>query len=105
MRPHRRSSTTTGRKLALAAALGSLAACTGSPAATDLLRARDVLVDASAAGQPRAAVLTAGERGLRINDVLVRGFAAGPPSRLAFRVDIPRDGRLQLLCAIDPRYH
>jgi arylsulfatase A-like enzyme len=37
--------------------------------------------------------------------VLVRGFAAGPPGRLRFSIDVPKDGRLFLTCAIDPRYH
>jgi arylsulfatase A-like enzyme len=63
------------------------------------------LLEAAAAGQGREAVREAGERGLRINDVLVRGFAAGPPGRLRFSIDVPKDGRLFLTAAVDPRYH
>ena len=36
---------------------------------------------------------------------LARGFPAGPPGRLRFALDIPKGARLQLACAIDPRYH
>ena len=50
-------------------------------------------------------MLARGRSGLRINDELVRGFAAGPPGRLRFALDLPKDGRLHALCAIDPKYH
>jgi arylsulfatase A-like enzyme len=71
----------------------------------DLLRAGDRLVEARAAGDQGSAVLDAGRVGLRLNDVVHRGFPAGPPGRLRFAVDIPRRARLQLACAIDPRFH
>ncbi len=97
---------TTLRLVAAASALALLtAACTSAPP-LDLHRGGgDRLVEASAAGHDRAAVVEAGERGLRIDDVLVRGFAAGPPGRLRFAIDVPKDGRLHLTCAIDPRFH
>ena len=98
---------TTPRLVAAASALALLTAgCSRSAPPVDLRHVpSERLVEASAAGQDRKAVLEAGERGLRVNDVLVRGFAAGPPGRLRFSVDLPKDARLFLSCAIDPRYH
>src|SRR5512143_964127 len=94
------------RRLAVAALAPLLLLACGRPqGAVDLLRAGDRLLEATAAGQGRDAVLAAGGRGLRINDVLLRGFPAGPPGRLRFALDLPRGGRLHLACAIDPRYH
>ena len=81
-----------------------LRSCVSPSPSVDLLRA-DRLVEASAAGQGREAVLQAGSRGLDIDDDLQRGFAAGPPGRLRFVVDIPRGGRLHVGCGIDPRYY
>jgi len=92
------------RSLAAVAALVTIAACGRSPEPKDLFLARGCLLEASAAGQQKAVVLAVGERGLRINDVLERGFAAGPPGRLRFQVDIPKHARLHALIAIDPRY-
>ena len=98
---------TTPRLVAAASALALLTAgCSRSAPPVDLRHVpADRLVEASAAGQDRKTVLEVGERGLRINDVLVRGFAAGPPGRVRFSVDLPKDARLFLTCAIDPRYH
>ncbi|MGE5125497.1 MAG: sulfatase [Betaproteobacteria bacterium] len=93
------------RRLAVVAVVPlPLLACDRSTGAVDLLRAGGRLVEATAAGQGRDAVLAAGERGLRLNDVLLRGFPAGPPGRLRFALDLPRGGRLHVSCAIDPRY-
>ena len=92
--------------LALGAALPLLlSGCGHSPQGVDLVRASDRLVEAAAAGRGREAVLKAGESGLRINDVLQRGFPAGPPGRLRFALELPKGGRLHVSCAIDPRYH
>jgi arylsulfatase A-like enzyme len=71
----------------------------------DLLGAGERLVEASAAGAGREAVLATGQRGLRVNDVVRRGLPAGPPGRLRFTLDIPKGARLQVACAIDPRFH
>jgi arylsulfatase A-like enzyme len=90
--------------LVLAAAL-ALPACGRSSPPVDLLDAVDTLVEATAAGAGRQEVLDAAKRGLRSNDVLRRGFPAGPPGRLRFALDVPRRARLQLACAIDPRFH
>ncbi len=89
---------------ALAAAL-ALPACGPSPQPVNLLGAGDRLVEATAAGAGREAILDATKRGLRLNDALRRGFPAGPPGRLRFTLDIPKGARLALACAIDPRFH
>jgi arylsulfatase A-like enzyme len=89
---------------ALAAAL-ALSACDHSGQPVNLLGAGDRLVEASAASAGREEVLKATSRGLRLNDVLRRGFPAGPPGRLRFTLDIPKGAHLQLACAIDPRSH
>jgi arylsulfatase A-like enzyme len=89
---------------AVAAAL-ALSACGRPPEPVDLLGAGDRLVEATAAGEGREAVLEAAKRGLRLNDVVHRGFPAGPPGRLRFALDVPRGAHLQLACAIDPRFH
>src|SRR5512143_1086168 len=87
------------------AAAPALAACGRSGQAINLLGAGDRLVEASAAGASRREILEATKRGLRLNDVLRRGFPAGPPGRLRFTLDVPKGARLQLACAIDPRFH
>jgi arylsulfatase A-like enzyme len=94
------------RHVLLAAAAASLLVGCRVPAApVDLLDARATLVEASASDLAREAILERGSQGLRINDVLRRGFPAGPPGRLRFAVDIPRDARLRASVAIDPRFH
>ncbi len=96
-------------RTALSTALVGLAAlallsCGRGPDPVDLLGVGDRLVAARAAGQGREGVLDAAERGVRVNDVLRRGFPAGPPGRLRFDLDIPRGARLTFACAIDPRF-
>jgi arylsulfatase A-like enzyme len=91
--------------LRVAVAALALSACARPKEPLDLLGAAEGLVEASAAGKGRQAVLEAAKRGLRVNDVLRRGFPAGPPGRLRFAVDIPEGGRLRLACAVDPRFH
>ncbi len=82
-----------------------LAGCRPAPEPTDLLDAKGALVEAAAAGMEREAVLERAAQGLRLNDVLHRGFPAGPPGRLRFALDIPRGARLQAAVAIDRRFH
>ena len=82
-----------------------LSGCGRAPEPVDLLGAGERLVEASAAGAGREAILEASRRGLRVNDVIHRGFPAGPPGRLRFALDVPKGARLQLSCAIDPRFH
>ncbi len=82
-----------------------LASCGRASDPVDLLGAGDRLIEASAAGHDRGVVLDAVERGLRVNDVLYRGFPAGPPGRLVFRLEVPRHARLTFACAINPGFH
>jgi arylsulfatase A-like enzyme len=94
------------RHAAAPAAIALLAlACSRSPEPVDLLGAADRLVEASAADAGREAVLAEARKGLRVDDVIHRGFPAGPPGRLRFTLDIPRGARLDFACAIDPRFH
>jgi arylsulfatase A-like enzyme len=86
--------------LAVCAALAVLTACVSPPAPLDLLQARARLVEATAAGHDKAAVLGQLGRPYRLNDVLRRTLPAGPPSRLRFTVDVPPRARLSLACAI-----
>ena len=93
------------RHVLLAAAAASLLACRGSVEPVDLLDAKGELHEASAGRLARDAVVERGAQGLRIGDVLRRGFPAGPPGRLRFGVDIPHGARLRTAVAIDPRFH
>jgi arylsulfatase A-like enzyme len=85
-------------------ALG-VAACGRAPEPLDLLQAGARLTEATAGGHGRQALLAASEKGLRLDDVIRRGFPAGPPGRLRFALDIPKGARLTFACAIDPRFH
>jgi arylsulfatase A-like enzyme len=88
-----------------AAAVLMLGGCSRPPVPVDLLDAGDSLVEAVAAGAGKDTVLKRVQQGLRINDLLYRGFPAGPPGRLRFALDIPKGTRLQAAVAIDPRFH
>jgi arylsulfatase A-like enzyme len=88
-----------------AAACLALSGCRPSGAPLDLRDARAALVEAEAAGLDGDAVREAGAAGVRIDDVLRRGFPAGPPGRLRFALDIPAGARLCASVAIDPRFH
>lgn len=91
--------------LKAAAAALLLGACRGAPAPSDLLDAGAALVEASAAAETREALRQGAPRTLRINDVLYRGYPAGPPGRLRFALEIPPRARLRAAVAIDPRFH
>ena len=82
-----------------------LSGCGRAPEPVDLLGAGDRLVEASAASEGREALLATAKRGLRIGDVIHRGFPAGPPGRLRFTLEIPKGARLDFACAIAPRFH
>jgi hypothetical protein len=41
---------------------------------------------------------------IRIGEVVLRSLPAAPPSRLAYQVEVPRDGRLSLSYAITPDF-
>jgi len=83
----------------------AVAACRPAPEPVDLLAERALLIEARAGDDGLDQVLEASADGLRLGDVLYRGFPAGPPGRLRFDLDIPRSARLTFACAIDPRFH
>ncbi len=88
----------------MGASLLALSAC-GRPAPpVDLLRAGDRLVEARAASLDKAGVLEALGRPVRINDVVRRTLPAGPPSRLVFRLKVPKAARLAFSCAVAPKF-
>lgn len=83
-----------------------VAGCSRAGPSLDLLEvAPGALQDATVAGQPRDWVL--GQTGLRqrLRDVVRATLPAGPPSRLVFRLDVPRGARLSLACGIAPQHH
>ena len=94
----------TAAKACVLLALG-LVACGRSPQPVDLLQPGPRLVEAKAAGEGRDEVLRRGAEGLRLDDVLRRGFPAGPPGRLRFTLDVPKAARLIFACGLDPRFH
>src|SRR5262245_1431225 len=87
-----------------AAAALSLVGCVRSAPPVDLVRAGDRLVEARAASLDGAAVKEALGRPVRINDVVRRTLPAGPPSRLVFRLDVPKAARLAFAFAIAPEF-
>ena len=83
------------------------AACGRPPEPVDLLGAGDRLVEATRRRR-RAARPVLGRREARPPHRTTSSAAASPParpSRLRFALDIPKGARLQLACAIDPRFH
>jgi arylsulfatase A-like enzyme len=82
----------------------ALAGCGPRPVPQDLLRP-DALVEASAAGNEVTWVRGQAGRPQRINDVVRRTLPAAPPSRLVFRLDVPKGARLELACGIPPEHH
>ena len=92
------------RAAALAAAL-ALLSCTPRARPQDLLRAPEALVEATAAGNDVQWVRGQVGRPQRINDVVRKTLPAAPPSRLAFKLDVPSRARLELACGIPPEHH
>ena len=95
-----------GGTLKAAAGLGALfllAACGRTPLPVDLLRIDPL--EAAAAGRDKRALASLLGAPVRINDVVRRTLPAGPPSRLRFAVEVPRDGRLDFACAIPEGRH
>jgi arylsulfatase A-like enzyme len=93
------------RAAAFAAVLAALPSCTPPPRPQDLVRARDALVDAGAAGNEITWVRGQIGRPQRINDVVRKTLPAAPPSRLVFKLDVPRHARLELACGVPPEHH
>ena len=95
------------RRLLLLAVVSSLplAACTGPGEPVNLLSAGKDLRETTAAGLPDAETrpLVGSLRGLY--DISYRVLPGGPPSRHRFAVEIPRNGRLSVMCAIPDAFH
>jgi len=92
-------------RAAALAALLALPSCTPPPRSQDLVRARDALRDAAAAGNEITWVRGQLGRPQRINDVVRKTLPAAPPSRLVFELDVPRRARLFLACGVPPEHH
>jgi arylsulfatase A-like enzyme len=89
----------------LACAVAVLAGCNPPRRPVDLLADQGALVEAQAAGRDRTWVLSQTGRHIRLNDVAVRALPASPPSRLRYKVDIPKGAHLALSCGIPSEYH
>ena len=67
----------------------------------DLLRdAQALLQEASVGGRDKAWTLGQAGKAVRINDVVRATLPASPPSRIRFRLDVPRGARLAIACGI-----
>jgi arylsulfatase A-like enzyme len=80
----------------------ALAACAGPKQGVDLLASPDSLVEARVGKQDRTWVRGQFGKQVRIDDAVLRTLPAGPESRLVFRADIPRQGRLRFSHAVHP---
>ena len=77
--------------------------CTRDPGTpVDLVRADAALLEASMPERDRTWVAQQAGRGVRLADVVRKTLPATPPSRLHFRVNVPRDGRLAFACGLAP---
>jgi arylsulfatase A-like enzyme len=75
-------------------------ACSPSGRPTDILAGRDAVLEARVAGREGDKALDHWGDPVRMNDLLYRTLPAGPPSRLRFAVDLPKEARLRFRCAI-----
>jgi arylsulfatase A-like enzyme len=90
----------------LGVVLAAATAGCSAPPPTDLLQELEPrLVAAEVAGGDLAWVRSRAGKPFRLNDVVMRALPAGPPSKLRFRVVVPKRARLHLGCAIPPQYH
>jgi arylsulfatase A-like enzyme len=81
------------------------AACTPKGTPADLLALRDVVLESRVAGREGKEALDHWGDPVRMNDVLYRTIAAGPPSRIRFAVDLPERARLRFRCAVGEKFH
>jgi arylsulfatase A-like enzyme len=90
------------RRLLVAGALLA-AGCTRPPGVpTDLIRTEAALLEAALPERDKAWVLQQSGKPLRLADVVRQTVPATPPSRLRYRVTVPRDGRLTFACGLAP---
>ena len=86
----------------LGAALASAACAPTAP--VDLLRG-PVPVEADVNGRGWDWIQREQGEPLRLNDVVRRTWPAAPPSRLRYRLDLPRHARLNFACGIPMEHH
>jgi arylsulfatase A-like enzyme len=77
-----------------------VAGCTERPRPVDLTRSEPALFAAQVGSRDRSWVAKQLGRPLRIHDVVLRTLPASPPSRLEYRIGIPRRARLTFSCGI-----
>ncbi len=95
-------------RLRLAAAVlpgALLGGCTRPPQPVDLVRAEPALVEAHVGWRDKSWVVPQLGKHVRINDVVLKTLPASPPSRLRFRVDVPKGAHLTFSCGIVPESH
>lgn len=79
------------------------ASCARDPGTPlDLVRAEQALLDASMPERNKTWVVQQAGRNVRLADVVRKTLPATPPSRLHFRVRVPRGGRLAFACGLAP---
>jgi arylsulfatase A-like enzyme len=87
------------------AALAALAGCSPAARPLDFLRARDELVEVQVAGRGRDWFLPQLGKQVRLKDTVRRTIPASPPSRLRYRLDIPKGSFLHLSAGIPADRH
>lgn len=71
-----------------------------------MLRSADSLLrEASVGGRDKDWTLGQAGKPVRINDVVRATLPASPPSRIRFRLEVPKGGRLRLSCGIPREFH
>ncbi len=84
--------------------LSGVVGCTGPTEPIDLLRAKEQVVEASAPGLDQAGVVAQMGAQAHLWDVSQLTLPAGPPSRMRFRLDLPKGARLTFTTAIGADY-
>jgi arylsulfatase A-like enzyme len=92
------------KSAAAALLLPWIASCTGRTEPIDLLRAKDRLVEATAPGLDKAGVIALLGTQAHLWDVSQLVLPGGPPSRLRFALDLPKNARLTFTTAIGADY-
>lgn len=90
------------RRSALLALALACPACAPAPA-VELIGRADGLLAADVAGRDAAWLRGQMGKSVRLGDDVRRVVPAAPPSRIAFRVELPRGARLTFACGVDAR--
>lgn len=89
----------------LVSSVALTAACGRPPEPVDLLRrAPGLLQEASVGGRDKTWTLGQVGKAVRINDIVRATLPASPPSRVRFRVDVPKGARFTLSCGIPKEF-